>query len=205
MLWENGEIDTLLNEERIFQSRIAKGKKSSPPNRAKIFAKLVMEGQINSAMRFLNDDTSGGVLPLTDDVMLQLREKHPEPKPKKWKVLLRGPVQDIPNSLFLEINGEMVHDVALKTKGSGGPCGVDANGFKRILACKSFKHSSTALCEALVTLTRTICAEYVDSSSLEALVASRLISLNKGEGSVRPIGVGEVVQRCDEGCQTRCN
>ena len=60
--------------------------------------------------------------------MLQLREKHPEPKPKKWKVLLRGPVQDIPNSLFLEINGEMVHDVALKTKGSGGPCGVDANG-----------------------------------------------------------------------------
>ncbi len=35
-----------------------------------------MEGQINSAMRFLNDDISGGVLPLTDDIMLQLREKH---------------------------------------------------------------------------------------------------------------------------------
>ena len=128
LLWEIGEIDTLMNEGRIIQSRIGKGKKYSPPNRAKIFAKLVMEGQISSVMRFLNDDISGGVLPLTDDVMLQLREKHPEPQPIKSKVLLRGAVQDIPDSLFLEINGEMVLDVALQTKGSGGPCGVDANG-----------------------------------------------------------------------------
>ena len=203
LLWKNGEIDTLMNEGRMIQSRIGKGKKSSPPNRAKIFAKLVMEGQINSAMRFLNDDTSGGVLPLTDDVMLQLREKHPETQPIKSKVLLRGPVQEIPDSLFLEINGEMVRDVELKTKGSGGPCRVDANGFKRILACKSFKHSSTALCEALATLTRTVCTEYVDPSSLEALVASRLIPLDKGEGSVRPIGVGEVVRRIMSKCVMR--
>ena len=67
VLWKNGEIDKLLNEGRIIQSRIGKGKKSEPLNRAKIFAKLVMEGQINSAMRFLNDDISGGVLPVTDD------------------------------------------------------------------------------------------------------------------------------------------
>ena len=73
LLWKNGEIDTLLNEGRIIQSRIGKGKKSVPPNKAKIFAKLVMEGQINSAMLFLNEDISGGVLPLTDDIMLLLR------------------------------------------------------------------------------------------------------------------------------------
>ena len=121
LLWKNGEIDTLLNEGRIIQSRIGKGKKSVPPNKAKIFAKLVMEGQINSAMRSLNDDISGGVLPLTDDVMLQLREKHPEAQRAKLKVLLRAPVQDIPDSLFLEINGEMIRDAALKTKGSGEP------------------------------------------------------------------------------------
>ena len=60
LLWKNGEINTLMNEGWIIQSRIGKGKKSSQPNRAKIFAKLVMEGQINLAMRFLNDDTYGG-------------------------------------------------------------------------------------------------------------------------------------------------
>ena len=91
------------------------------------------------------------------------------------KVQLREPVQDTPDSIFLAINGEMVRDAALKTKGSGGPSDVDANGFKRILACISFKNSSKALCEALATLTRTMCTEYVDPSSLEALVASRLI------------------------------
>ena len=36
--------------------------------------------------------------------------------------------------------------------------------------------------EALATLTRTMCTEYVDPSSLEALVASRLIPLKKGGG-----------------------
>ncbi|CAB4044907.1 Hypothetical predicted protein, partial [Paramuricea clavata] len=80
-------------------------------------------------------------------------------------------------------------------KGRGGPSGVDANGFKRILACKSFKHSSVALCDALATLARNLCTEYVDPSSIEALVASRLIPLDKGGGGVRPIGVGEVIRR----------
>ena len=94
----------------------------------------------------------------------------------------------------------MIRDAAIKTKGTRGPSGVDANGFKRILACKSFKHSSIALCEALATLTRTVCTEYVDPSSLEALVASRLIPLDKGEGAVRPIGVGEVVGRVVSKC-----
>ena len=142
-------------------------------------------------MCFLNDDISGGVLPLTDDVMLQLREKHPEAQQAKLKVLLRGPAQDIPDSLFLDINGEMIRDAAIKTKGTRGPSGVDANGFKRILACKSFKHSSIALCEALTTLTRTVCTEYVDPSSLEALVASRLILWIKVKALLDPLEWGK--------------
>ena len=44
----------------MIQTRIGKGKKSDPPNRTKLFAKLVMEG-------FLNDDACGGVLPLTEE------------------------------------------------------------------------------------------------------------------------------------------
>ena len=66
-------------------------------------------------MRFLNDDSSGGILSLTDDVMQQLREKHPEAQPAKSRVLLRGPVQDIPESIYLTINGEMIRDAALRT------------------------------------------------------------------------------------------
>ena len=89
----------------------------------------------------------------------------------------------------------MIREAALRTKGSGGPCGVDANGFRRMMACKSFKQSSTKLCEAIATMTRTLCTTYIDPATIEPLVASRLIPLDKGEGAVRPIGVGEVIRR----------
>ena len=46
----------------------------------------------------------------------------------------------------------MVGQAALRTRGAGRPSGVDANGFRRILACKYFKQSSTRLCEAVVTI-----------------------------------------------------
>ena len=139
-----------------------------------------MEGQINSAPRYLSADDSGGVLPLTDDVVRQLREKHTDAqraKRSKLGSLLFGPVEDIPDSVYQEIKGELVREAALRTEGSGGPSGVDANGFKRILACKSFKRSSINLCESIATLTRRLCTEFVDPLTIEPIVASRLIPL----------------------------
>ena len=64
-----------------------------------------------------------------------------------------------------------------------------------MLACKSFKQSSTNLCEAIATMAKNLCTQYIDSSTIEPLVASRLIPLDIGEGAVRPIGVGEVTRR----------
>ena len=78
ILWRNGEIESLLREGRIIQRRLSKSNKNDPPNKARNFAKLVMDGQINSALRYLSQDDSGGVLPLTSDVVRQLREKHPD-------------------------------------------------------------------------------------------------------------------------------
>ena len=159
-LWKDGEISKLIREGRIIQSRIGKFKGSNHPHKAKVFAKLVLEGQINSALRFLSETSNGGVLTLTDDVMTQLKQKHPEPQPAKLESVLFGPLNDeIPESIYSEINGEMVRQAALRTKGSGGPSGVDANGFRRMLACKSFKQSSTRLCEAIATMTKTLCTQ----------------------------------------------
>ena len=69
------------------------------------------------------------------------------------------------------------------------------NGFKRILASKSFKKSSSNLCDALATMTKRLCTEYVVPVSIEAITVNRLIPLDKGEGAVRPIGIGEVIRR----------
>ena len=162
ILWRQGEINKLLREGRIIQGRIGKLKASEPPDRSKVFAKLVLEGQINSALRFLSETTSGGVLSLTDEVMSQLKQKHPNPQSAKLGSLLFGPIDDqYPESVYTEINGEMVRQAALRTKGAGGPSGVDANGFRKIIACKSLKQSLTRLCEGIATVTRTLCRQLI--------------------------------------------
>lgn len=202
-LWKEGDIDTLLREGRMIQRRLINSKRTEPPNKAKVFANLVMRGQIHSALRYLSDDNGGGILPLSDDVMMQLKEKHPDAQEARLGSLLFGPIEDVPNTMFQEIDGEMVRDAALRTKGSGGPSGVDANGFRRLLACKSFKRSSADLCNAVAVMARRLCTEYIDPSSIEALLSNRLIPLDKGEGAVRPIGVGEVLRRIIGKCVTR--
>ena len=64
-----------------------------------------MAGQINAALRFLNESTSGGVLSLTDDVMKQLKEKHPDPQLAKLGSTFLGPIEDeIPEAVYLQIN-----------------------------------------------------------------------------------------------------
>ena len=88
----------------------------------------------------------------------------------------------------------------LRTKGSGGPCGVDANGFRRILPTKSLKQSANKLCDTIALMTNSLCIKYVDSETIELLVASRLIPFDKGEGAVRPIGVGEAMRRTTGKC-----
>ena len=80
---------------------------------------------------------------------------------------------------------------------------MNANGFMRILACKSFKRSSNTLCESIATLTRRLCTEFVDPLTIEPIVASRLIPLDKGNGEIRPIGVGELIRRIIGKCVTR--
>ena len=47
---------------------------------------------------------------------------------------------------------------------------------------------------------RTLCTQYIDPTTIEPLVASLLIPLDKGEGAVRPIGVGEIIRRISGKC-----
>ena len=138
----------------MIQKRLTKPRRNDPPNKAKIFAKLVLEGRINSALRYLSEPDSGGILPLTDEVMNRLQDKNPSAQDAQLESLVFGPIEDIPHVLYHQINGEMIKEAALKTKGSGGPSGVDANGFRRMLASKSFKKSSANLCDAVAMLAR---------------------------------------------------
>lgn len=71
--------------------------------------------------------------------MTQLKENHPNPQAAKLGTLLFGPTDDeVPESVFTKINGEMIRQAALRTKGSGGPSSVDANWLQRNPCVKIF-------------------------------------------------------------------
>ena len=73
------------------------------------------------------------MLALTDEAMTQLKQKHPTPQQAKLGSLLFEPIDnEFAESKHTEINGEMVRQDALRTKGAAGLSGVDANGLPSI-------------------------------------------------------------------------
>ena len=155
------------------------------------------ERKISSAMRLLSEPSSG-VLKLDDtfeDKLISqiLDEKHPKPAPPSSDALLSGTLPPQPHPVkFSALDLEMIRRAALNTYGAAGPSGVDAEGWRWM--CTSFSDASDSLCDALASSARRLATQYIDPSSLDAFVASRLIPLDKNPG-VRPIGIGEVIRR----------
>ena len=166
-----------------------------------LFAKLVMEGKVHSALRFLSESQGNCVLDLNsfiDDgkmrtVLDVLKEKHPP----GWEMDVEALVttsEEPPEThpvLLERLTGVLVRTCALRTQGGAGPSGVHAAGWRRILT--GFHRESVDLCEAVAALGRRVCTEFVDPASLEAFLACRLIPIDKKPG-VRPIGVCEVLR-----------
>ena len=84
----------------------------------------------------------------------------------------------------------MVRKSAMKTHGSHGPSGLDANDWRRLLT--SFKLSSTDLCKTIAKLATRIATSHL--TFLLPYNSCRLIALHKFPG-VRPKRNGEVFRR----------
>ena len=100
----------------------------------KTFAKLVRQGKINAALLFLSDESYGGVLPLSEEVLQSLRDKHPSPAEIKPNSLLYGPIAELHN-VSIAIDEQ---DILATAKGAAGPSGLDANQYIRMLCLKQF-------------------------------------------------------------------
>ena len=85
-LWEKGDINSLVIEARTIQRQREKrttmtNEAKSEGQMARTFSKLMMEGKVKAALRILAQDGNGGMLPLNNEVLQALREKHPARKP----------------------------------------------------------------------------------------------------------------------------
>ena len=199
--WKDGDVITLLREIVGIQQNLTKDsnrvkKKKDADDDAKIFARLVMQGKLSAAIKFLDKQASSGVLPLSREVISELKEKHPMAREATSGSLLFGPVFEMPVGAFNTIDERKILAAALRTKGSAGPSGVDANVFRRMICSKNFGPQAKSLREEIALLCKNMLTEFYDPSLIAPLTACRLIPLSKGpSGGIRPIGVGEVLRR----------
>ena len=200
--WQAGDIDGLMREGRTIQLQLRPfnhdGHDQTQHN-IRIFSRLVFEGKIHAAIRFLSDNHGGGVLNLSavmdDDrtVLDVLMEKHPPARSVAPEVLVTTDAPHDTHPVYFEcLTGSQIRSAALCTQGAAGPSGVDAAGWRRM--CTSFHRESVDLCASIAAVARRLCTTLVDPEPLRALVACRLIPLDKQPG-VRPIGICEVLRR----------
>ena len=194
-LWKKGEFRKLLNEAEALQSRLPEntGKRDMAAISRK-FKELMQKGNINGAIKLVTNNMSGGVLPLNNQTLELLRSKHPVGKEIEEDALVPGEIPTVEPIIFDVIDDAMVLKAAQLTKGGSGPSGMDADGWRKILTSRVYGDTGRDLRSAYANVIKKMCVETINDGSLEALLASRLVPLDKQPG-LRPIGVGEVLRR----------
>jgi len=116
------------------------------------------KGNINGAIKLLSDNMQNGILPLNDETLKLLKQKHPEGKSPPDNVLLPDTPIEVHSVRFEDINSELIRQSALKTRGGAGPSGLDGDGWRRILTSNSFGTEPSDLLSAIAKLTKSLCS-----------------------------------------------
>ena len=87
----------------------------------------------------------------------------------------------------------MVRREAIETKGAVGPSGMNSNIWWKLLASRRNPSLTSDLREATAKLARKMCKE--NFKYLEPFINNRLVPLTTLSNNVRPIDIGEVLQR----------
>ena len=194
-LWKQGKLNILMKEIRFIQKKLKPSSKAkSMEEISKLFANLVMQGKLSAAIKLLDRECSTGILTLSPEMMEELKEKHPPAAEIAKESLLHGPLDYCPPNIYDQIDEAMIYTSAIKTRGSAGPSGMDADLYRRIMCSKNFSTEGKSLREEIATLTRNLLTKSYHPSLLEGYTSCRLIPLDKNPG-VRPIGIGEVLRR----------
>jgi len=199
--WKKGDLDRLVHEGRTIQSQlnVHQSHHQDEGRTARSFEKLVAVGNVKAALRLITEHQDRGCLPLDSlqsdgrTVKQHLLDKHPPGQPAMPSAISDSPPAEEPHQvIFDQIDGPLIRSIVQRMDGSAGPSGLNASDWKRM--CSSFRRTSEDLCKSIARLTRKLCSCYVDPEGISALVACRLIALDKCPG-VRPVGIGETLRR----------
>ena len=194
--WKENKFDKLLAEA----VRCGKKKQINQDNLddkhvSKVFASLMMKGKPRSAMRWLSERASGGVLdPMQEvkkgvTVLETLKSKHPDPHKSHLSSRLQAPV--LPDFEDVLISSASIEKTTRSLQGSLGASRTDSEHWQTVLL-RHGAHSSDLRDEVATHATK-MCNQILPWSKVRALVSGRLIALDKHPG-VRPIGIGECLR-----------
>ena len=187
-MWEEEKYDELVEKGQAIQNRLQSTKrKSGESELVRQFRIHMTNGNVNAALRLLSKSGNSGILPINEETIRQLHDKHPEGEPLYQEMLLNGPVKFTHPVIFDEFDTALVQKVALRTKGAAGPSNFDANDWRNLIASKRHGNSNSDLCAAIAKMAKVVATENLGGEGvLSALMACRLIPLDKNPG-LRPI------------------
>jgi hypothetical protein len=165
--WRNGELDNLLREGRAIQNSFSKKKKTRSQKKDKRFISLMEQGKVSAAIRCIGSQETS-VLDVNNEVLKELKSKHPEAMPASADSLLHGPLprKHVEEVLFEAIDPQAIFSAAKKVNGAAGPSGGDADLWCRLLCSKQFKKKPSALCSALSDLANKLNVKIIEPDYL---------------------------------------
>ena len=200
-MWSAGNFEDLMKEGRLIQHKFGDIVRSDETieHIAKVFARLMLQGKVNAALRLLNKQEALGIAKLDENTIKKLKELHPVSQPTTDEILISGELPYFDPVIFTNIDEKAIATAAMRTRGAAGPSGLDAEGWRRILISKNYGLIGKDLRTAIAKMTQVMCSRELnqenENNSLEAYVACRLIPLEKKPSGIRPIGIGEVLRR----------
>lgn len=208
-LWEQGHFVSLVDdtEAEVLNRGSGGGRKVDDATRARAFNGKVLSGRLRQAVQALTRGDKGGVLQPDENctktgrpVLEILREKHPKMRIQDLDAADRScfePYDRTPQPLPVEITAEDVEEIASRLSGAAGPGGTDSVDLRNWLL--RFGVESEGLRRCMARMTEWIANEAPPWAAIRALMACRLVALDKMPG-VRPVGIGEIYRRLMAKC-----
>ena len=77
-IWKRGDFSDLFDEAKVIQSRLPKpSDKRDIETTSKLFKEKMGKGDVSGAIKVITNNMHGGILPLKNETIQLLREKHP--------------------------------------------------------------------------------------------------------------------------------
>ena len=199
--WSEGKFEMLVQDtERSLKTHVAtKQGNVSKEQRAKIFNRKMLRGDVRGAVRYLTERDKGGVL-MPDDIDEKsgdsvadvLASKHPDARTPEALSLHQCKIT--PDFVDVDVTEDTVETVARRLSGSAGLGGTDSHALQHWLL--RFGIASRKLRSVVAKLAEWLSNGFPPWAACRALMGGRLCGTDEGPGGgVRPICIGKIWRR----------